>query len=133
MALVPYRVAGAAADQSLETRLFQVGGLAITIRQDPRASGALRVLGPARDAGGAPLFPSHLRCSRLCVCTSAHKVLIKRLACKTSLWVSCMLTPPAALAGRDCFTGACAFAVTTDTLLSRGRHKLAWRQADMHA
>lgn len=54
MALVPFRVAGAAADQSLETRLFQVGGHALSIRQDPRGSGALRTLQPAGGPEGAP-------------------------------------------------------------------------------
>lgn len=54
MALVPFRVAGAAADQSLETRLFQVGGHALSIRQDPRGSGALRTLRPAGGPEGAP-------------------------------------------------------------------------------
>ncbi|KAK9838308.1 hypothetical protein WJX81_003588 [Elliptochloris bilobata] len=46
MALVPFRVAGAAADQSLETRTFQIGGHTLSIRQDPRGSGALRTLRP---------------------------------------------------------------------------------------
>lgn len=58
MAVVPYRMAGAGADQSLETRLFQVGGHAVQIRQDPRGSGALRPLGPGRaDAGDLRISP----------------------------------------------------------------------------
>ena len=71
MALVPFRVAGAAADQSLETRLFQVGGHALSIRQNPRGSGALRTLQPAGGPKGAPfvwvwvaaLLCCHARCS----------------------------------------------------------------------
>ncbi len=35
MAVVPFRVSGAAADQSLEHRLFQIGGHTIKVRQNP--------------------------------------------------------------------------------------------------
>ena len=51
MALVPYRVSRAAADQASETRLFQIGGSTITIHQ--QASGSLRQ--GARSAGDQPL------------------------------------------------------------------------------
>lgn len=36
MALVPFRVSGAAADQSLEQRLFQIGQHILRMRQDPK-------------------------------------------------------------------------------------------------
>jgi len=36
MAVVPYRVSGAAADQSLEQRLFQIGPYTIFIKQNPK-------------------------------------------------------------------------------------------------
>lgn len=39
MALVSFRVSGAAADQSLEHRLFQIGGHTIKVRQNPAVSG----------------------------------------------------------------------------------------------
>ena len=44
MAVVPYRVTGPAADQSLPTRLIQLGGHAINIEQDQRGSGSLAPL-----------------------------------------------------------------------------------------
>ncbi|KAK9916047.1 hypothetical protein WJX75_007777 [Coccomyxa subellipsoidea] len=40
MALIPFRVSGAAADQTLEHRLFQIGGHTIRVRQNPVGSGA---------------------------------------------------------------------------------------------
>ncbi len=51
MALVPYRVSGASADQTSETRLFQIGGSTITIHQ--QASGSLRQVG--NSSGDPPL------------------------------------------------------------------------------
>ena len=44
MAIVPFRVSGRAADQSLEARTFQLGGFVLNIRQAPEASGSLRPL-----------------------------------------------------------------------------------------
>ena len=41
MAMVPFRVSGAAADQSLELRLFQIGPYTIFIKQNPKVSAAL--------------------------------------------------------------------------------------------
>lgn len=40
--MVPFRVSGAAADQSLELRLFQIGPYTIFIKQNPKVSAALR-------------------------------------------------------------------------------------------
>ncbi|CAK0757345.1 hypothetical protein CVIRNUC_002532 [Coccomyxa viridis] len=40
MAVVPFRVSGAAADQTLEQRLFQIGPHTIFIKQNPKGSGA---------------------------------------------------------------------------------------------
>ncbi len=45
MALVPYRVSGAAADQTLEHRLFQIGQHSIKIDQDVHRSGSLQRVG----------------------------------------------------------------------------------------
>lgn len=36
MAMVPFRVSGAAADQSLEQRLFQIGPYTLHIKQNPK-------------------------------------------------------------------------------------------------
>ena len=36
MAVVPFRVSGAAADQTLEQRLFQIGPHTIFIKQNPK-------------------------------------------------------------------------------------------------
>ncbi len=36
MAVVPFRVSGAAADQSLEQRLFQIGPYTLFIKQNPK-------------------------------------------------------------------------------------------------
>eukprot|EP00891_Asterochloris_glomerata_P000231 jgi/Astpho2/231/Aster-x0908 len=41
MALVPFRVLGAAADQDIEQRMLQFGGMAITVRQIPKHSGSV--------------------------------------------------------------------------------------------
>ena len=71
MALVPYRVSGAAADQSSETRLFQIGSSTITIHQ--QASGSLRqgasgTVDPPLDV--RPSSPSRGRV-QLCVCRAS--------------------------------------------------------------
>ncbi|BDA43830.1 EEF1A lysine methyltransferase 3 [Coccomyxa sp. Obi] len=50
MALVPFRVSGAAADQSLEHRLFQIGGHTIKVRQNPVGSGAHQHIGVQSDS-----------------------------------------------------------------------------------
>lgn len=42
MALVPFRVSGAAADQTLEHRLFQIGQLTLRIDQDVHKSSSLQ-------------------------------------------------------------------------------------------
>lgn len=42
MALVPFRVSGAAADQTLEHRIFQIGPHTIRVDQDGRSSGSLQ-------------------------------------------------------------------------------------------
>ncbi|KAK9815052.1 hypothetical protein WJX73_005953 [Symbiochloris irregularis] len=44
MALVPFRVSGPAADQSLQVRTMQLGGYAIRITQDQQASASLQPL-----------------------------------------------------------------------------------------
>ena len=38
MAVVPFRVSGAAADQSLEQRLFQIGPYTLFIKQNPKVN-----------------------------------------------------------------------------------------------
>lgn len=48
MALVPFRVSGAAADQTLEHRLFQIGHHTIRIDQDVHKSGSLQRVGIQR-------------------------------------------------------------------------------------
>ena len=45
MALVPFRVSGAAADQTLEHRIFQIGQHTIKIDQDVHKSGSLQAVG----------------------------------------------------------------------------------------
>ena len=45
MALVPFRVSGAAADQTLEHRLFQIGQHTLRIDQDVHKSGSLQRVG----------------------------------------------------------------------------------------
>ena len=45
MALVPFRVSGAAADQTLEHRLFQIGPHTIHVDQDCHNSGSLQDVG----------------------------------------------------------------------------------------
>lgn len=45
MALVPFRVSGAAADQTLEHRIFQIGQHTIRIDQDVHKSGSLQRVG----------------------------------------------------------------------------------------
>ncbi|EIE25645.1 hypothetical protein COCSUDRAFT_64760 [Coccomyxa subellipsoidea C-169] len=50
MALVPFRVSGAAADQSLEHRMFQIGGHTIRVRQNPAGSGAHHHIRAQQDA-----------------------------------------------------------------------------------
>lgn len=42
MALVPFRVSGAAADQTLEHRLFQIGQYTVKVDQDVHNSGSLQ-------------------------------------------------------------------------------------------
>ncbi len=42
MAVVPFRVSGAAADQGAQERLFQISDDTITIRQRPAAAKAMR-------------------------------------------------------------------------------------------
>ena len=48
MALVPFRVSGAAADQTLEHRLFQIGVFTIQVDQDNKSSGSLQNVGHGR-------------------------------------------------------------------------------------
>ena len=45
MALVPFRVSGAAADQTLEHRLFQIGQHTLRIAQDVHKSSSLQSVG----------------------------------------------------------------------------------------
>lgn len=45
MALVPFRVSGAAADQTVEHRLFQIGHHTVKIDQDVHKSGSLQRVG----------------------------------------------------------------------------------------
>lgn len=45
MALVPFRVSGAAADQTLEHRLFQIGTFTVQVDQDNKSSGSLQNVG----------------------------------------------------------------------------------------
>ena len=45
MALVPFRVSGAAADQTLEHRLFQIGQHTLRIDQDVHKSSSLQNVG----------------------------------------------------------------------------------------
>ena len=71
MALVPYRVSGAAADQGTETRVFQIGGSTITIHQ--QAGGSLR---SDPDRGEDVLLErrtgSPTRGGRSCACLMCH-------------------------------------------------------------
>ena len=46
MAVVPFRVSGAAADQSLEQRLFQIGPYALFIKQNPKVELLLMISHP---------------------------------------------------------------------------------------
>ena len=50
MALVPFRVSGAAADQTLEHRLFQIGHHTVRIDQDVHSSGSLQRVGIQRES-----------------------------------------------------------------------------------
>lgn len=53
MALVPFRVSGAAADQTLEHRLFQIGQHTIRIDQDVHKSGSLQHVGPQHSSNAS--------------------------------------------------------------------------------
>jgi hypothetical protein len=53
--IVPYRVSGAAADQSCDTRHFQIGGFSILVHQQPRRSASLAPHAPrVHGVHGAP-------------------------------------------------------------------------------
>lgn len=68
MALVPFRVSGAAADQTLEHRLFIIGPYTIRVDQDAHKSASLQDVG----AGSKPFDAHSGNCSCRMLCYTAY-------------------------------------------------------------
>ena len=72
MALVPFRVSGPAADQTVEQRIFQIGQYTVYIDQDVHKSGSLQGVGRQHSILSRPV--SGANAAAVSICTSDETV-----------------------------------------------------------